>query len=125
MYISINGIMKSNKAFTEDVARSINRILCHEVCVPGTKVLEFKDFYAVDFDLTVEAIIQVISPLGYKLSGKIDCYGDYEGIGDYETRIVVNDTVTVLSSDEMAIADADDKTLIDELQARGYSVTKN
>ncbi len=76
--------------------------------------------YGSALDFEINCLIDQLSALGIQLEGRISYYGDYEGAYVVEKGKYCDD----LCSEELAIIDADDDTLIAELERRGFTVGK-
>lgn len=120
-FSSNEGTINTSMPLTKEARDIINGVLMgdgFEITAPGT--ITFTGYYDRDFSVTAKNLIEVLSPLGYTLSGSVDCDG---GFGNGR-MVIRNNAVTFLNSEEMAIADAADEALVNELKNRGFSVTK-
>lgn len=93
-------------------------------------LLELDDYYSVGIDGCIEEQLQrtvdILDDLKIRTKVQIDFYGD-RGDADIEGRYILeknSSKLRILSTDEMAVMDASDRSLIEELIGRGYSVTK-
>ena len=93
-------------------------------------LLELDDYYSVGTDGCIEEQLQravdILDDLEIRTKVQIDFYGD-GGDADIEGRYILeknSSKLRILSTDEMAIMDASDRSLIEELISRSYSVTK-
>ena len=89
-------------------------------------LLELDDYYSVGIDGCIEEQLQravdILADLKIRTKVQIDFYGD-GGDADIEGRYILeknSSKLRILSTDEMAVMDASDRSLID----RGYNVTK-
>lgn len=93
-------------------------------------LLELDDYYSVGIDGCIEEQLQravdILADLKIRTKVQIDFYGD-GGDADIEGRYILekkSSKLRILSIDEMAVMDASDRSLIEELIDRGYNVTK-
>lgn len=93
-------------------------------------LLELDDYYSVGIDGCIEEQLQravdILADLKIRTKVQIDFYGD-GGDADIEGRYILeknSSKLRILSTDEMAVMDASDRSLIEELIDRGYNVTK-
>lgn len=93
-------------------------------------LLELDDYYSVGIDGCIEEQLQravdILADLKIRTKVQIDFYGD-GGDVDIEGRYILeknSSKLRILSTDEMAVMDASDRSLIEELIDRGYKVTK-
>lgn len=93
-------------------------------------LLELDDYYSVGIDGCIEEQLQrtvdILADLKIRTKVQIDFYGD-GGDADIEGRYILekdSSKLRILSTDEIAIMDASDRSLIEELIGRGYSVSK-
>ena len=93
-------------------------------------LLELDDYYSVGIDGCSEEQLQravdILADLKIRTKVQIDFYGD-GGDADIEGRYILeknSSKLRILSTDEMAVMDASDRSLIEELIDRGYNVTK-
>lgn len=89
------------------------------VTISGQEI-EVSDAYGSSLDFDINCLIDQLSTLGIQLEGRISYHGDYEGAYVIEKGKYCDD----LSSEKLAIIDADDDTLIAELERRGFTVKK-
>lgn len=82
--------------------------------------IEFGEFYDYDFEVTANELVEYLGKLGYILNGVVNRYGDY-GEGRIE---IDNNEVTYTDQEDYWRKDADDNSLIEELEKRGYTVVK-
>ena len=94
-------------------------------------LLELDDYYSVGIDGCIEEQLQravdILADLKIRTKVQIDFYGD-GGDADIEGRYILekkSSKLRILSTDEMAVMDASDRSLIEELIDRGYNVTKS
>ena len=73
-----------------------------------------------DIEDDLQKVMKLLNTVGIKVEFEIDFSGDCNG------KYIVNDDsdFEILSPEDAAIKDANTDTLINELQKRGYSVTK-
>lgn len=93
-------------------------------------LLELDDYYSVGIDGCIEEQLQravdILADLKIRTKVQIDFYGD-GGDADIEGRYILeknSSKLRILSTDEMAVMDASDRSLIEELIDRRYNVTK-
>ena len=93
-------------------------------------LLELDDYYSVGIDGCIEEQLQravdILADLKIRTKVQIDFYVD-GGDADIEGRYILekkSSKLRILSTDEMAVMDASDRSLIEELIDRGYNVTK-
>lgn len=93
-------------------------------------LLELDDYYSVGIDGCIEEQLQravdILADLKIRTKVQIDFYGD-GGDADIEGRYILekkSSKLRILSTDEMVVMDASDRSLIEELIDRGYNVTK-
>jgi len=114
------GYIESNKPFTDEAKAFIVEELGsphHYTYTIKEKEIEFVEYYCTDLDESFEFIINHLAPLGYVLNGSVEYYYDFEGRYD-----IKENKVTAMTKEEAIISDADDRTLISELERRGYTV---
>lgn len=93
-------------------------------------LLELDDYYSVGIDGCIEEQLQravdILADLKIRTKVQIDFYGDGGDTGIEGRYTLEKDSskLRILSTDEIAIMDASDRSLIEELIGRGYSVTK-
>ena len=80
--------------------------------------LVFMGFPSGSLDDAIDNIVDLLGSLGIQLEGRIDYEGSYEGAYLWK----MGEKHTELDQDEVAIMDAGDQTLINELKKRGYNV---
>lgn len=74
----------------------------------------------------LQEIADIFSDLGIRVKIRVDFFG-IDGDASIKGRYILeknSSTLRILSTDEIIIMDANDKTLIEELIDRGYNVTK-
>lgn len=79
----------------------------------------FSDTPGSDLDLLLENVAKKIKPDGLYLAGEVSYYGDYDGF-----IIVGKNEVKAYDQGYEMLIKGDDYTLIEELEKRGYTVTK-
>lgn len=105
-------------------ARKMIRVFKNEA------LLELEDYYNVGVDGCIEEqlkrSIDILDNLKIRAKVQIDFYGDGGDTGIEGRYTLEKDSskLRILSTDEIAIMDASDRSLIEELIGRGYSVTK-
>lgn len=105
-------------------ARKMIRVFKNEA------LLELEDYYSVGVDGCIEEqlkrAIDILDNLKIRAKVQIDFYGDGGDTGIEGRYILEKDSskLRILSTDEITIMDASDRSLIEELIGRGYSVTK-
>ena len=73
-----------------------------------------------NFEDDVHDMIDILAPLDYVLNGEVQYYGDYNG-----KIYIENNKITLRNIEDTGLYEADDLTLIEMLEERGYTVTKN
>ena len=114
------GTITANKPFTEEA----KAFIVEEFGTPNDyryfieeDAIEFVEYYGANLDESFEFIIKHLAPLGYVLNGSVEYYYDFEGRYD-----IKENKVTAMTKEEAIISDAYDRTLISELERRGYTV---
>ena len=113
------GEIDFNKPLTKEATEIIKEILGLNIEAEATYIF-VDDYYSYDLEDELQKLCEKLAPLGYLASGHISYYDDYIcGRIDVE-----GDVVFYLSAEESAVQQANDQTLIEELEARGYTVAK-
>lgn len=79
----------------------------------------FSDMPGSDLDLLLENVAKRIKPDGLYLAGEVSYYGDYDGF-----ILVGKDEIKSYDQGYEMLIKGDDYVLIEELEKRGYTVTK-
>ena len=114
-----SGEITLNKPLTKQAAEIAGAVLGIKVR-ENAKYISIDEYYSYDMEEDLQKLCDQLTPLGYVLSGSVGYYGDW-GDGTIEVN---GNSIEAFSADENAIRFADDQSLIDELESRGYTVTK-
>lgn len=121
MTLTNTGTLVASKPFDEKAREIIEEVLGEpedEWFQIRPASLEFQEFPSGSLDVSVDQLVDLLGKQGIQLEGRVDYDGSYTGAniwkrGEYHTD---------LSQDEVAIMDAGDQALLDELKRRGYNV---
>ena len=120
-YCQAQGTLTLNEELTQEAYDAIkaiqtNRIEWWAYTDVGEIEIQFdevdaKEFTEKDFDLLLEAI----EPLGYKINGRLDYWGDWEGC-----FLVKDNSVTDIDKEYMALYFESDEVLKGHMEQRGF-----
>ena len=120
MTFTNTGTLTASKPFDDKARSMIEEILGKpsEWLEITEDSIEFCEYPSGVLDLNVDKLVDILDALGIRLDGRIDYDGSYEGAyfwkqGEHHTE---------MEKDDVAILDAGDRTLINELEKRGYMV---
>ena len=114
-----SGTICASSPFTPEAVSVIEEVLgCEdEDCLHiGADTLEFLDLPSGTLEMKLDELVARLGELGIGIQGRIDYSGDYEGAYLWE----YGRTHEEKSQSEVAIMDAGDQELINELQRRGF-----
>lgn len=120
MQIINNGTIKANKDFGDKQIEIIkNRLYGFgaEVSIIDTNEIDFDNHYNTELSCDLVDLCGLLLKDGYTLNGRIEYYGDYEGVIFVKDNVVYN-----LDIQDAWRLDATDKEIIDVLESRGYIV---
>lgn len=123
MTIWNNGTIYANKDFTPEAIQLLENEIKFDSdlidCIDEDN-LDVEDWCEVCFEDNLQAMIDVLSPLGYIFEGEISYYGDYDGM-----IVVRNNKIQTVDQEDVGLVTADDGTLIRMLRDRGYQIFKD
>ncbi len=117
MYLINSGTLTLSVPVTDEILEKAQEYIGGIIRGDETSLAIEESYGDIEKDLTnlVDALVED----GITVEGSVNYYGDYEGRYD-----VCATGVTPFDRDAVAIRDADDATLIAELESRGFIVTK-
>lgn len=120
MQIINNGTIKANKDFGDKQIEIIKGRLYDfgtEVSIVDANEIDFDNHYNTELSCDLVDLCGLLLKDGYTLNGRIEYYGDYEGVIFVKDNVVYN-----LDIQDAWRLDATDKEIIDVLESRGYIV---
>ena len=114
-----NGTIFASSPFTPEAVSIIESVLGTEEedwYSIDTDTVEFQEFPSSSLDMKIDELVEQLGELGISLRGRIDYSCDYEGAYLWRYGRMHEEKTQA----EVAIMDAGDEELIDELQRRGF-----
>lgn len=115
------GKLTASKPFTEQAKAIIKEVLGepNEWFTIRDRELEFAKYPSGSLDTVIDNFVDILEKLDILLEGRVDYDGSYQGAYLWKN----GEKHTELEQEDVAIMDAGDQTLINELERRGYNVT--
>lgn len=115
------GTIYASSPFTPEAVSAIEDILDREnedwFHIDGD-MLEFEEFPSSSLEMKLDKLVDQLGEMGICLQGRIDYSGDFEGAYLWQ----YGKTHEEKTQAELAIMDAGDQELVDELRRRGFCV---
>ncbi len=115
------GKLTASKPLTEQAKAIIEEVLGepNEWFTIREKEVEFDEFPSGSLDIVIDNLVDILGKLDIRLEGRVDYDGSYQGAYLWKS----GEKHTELEQEDVSIMDAEDQTLINELERRGYNVT--
>lgn len=115
------GTLTASKPFNEQAKAIIEEVLGepNEWFTIREKEVEFDEFPPGSLDIVIDNLVDILGKLDIRLEGRVDYDGSYQGAYLWKN----GEKHTELEQEDVSIMDAEDQTLINELERRGYNVT--